>query len=47
MNLNIKIYLIVMLSTYYKSVNFYLENEGLIKHVLNSDINYWEKVRQV
>ena len=25
----------------------YLENKGLIKHVLNSDINYWEKIRQV
>ena len=25
----------------------YLENKGLIKHVLNSDTNYWEKVRQV
>ena len=25
----------------------YLENKGLIKHVLNSDINYWEKTRQV
>ena len=26
---------------------FFPENKGLIKHVLNSDINYWEKVRQV
>ena len=30
MNLNIKIYFIIMLSTYYKSVNFYLENEGYL-----------------